>query len=533
MPKGEKLLAKQIYAWGFRAIKSLLPGLFAAFAVSAAVIAPAGNKPHLLAEAPIEPRVHEEVISTKKVFKLDEIREHGPDSDRPWIIKGNKVYDITEWIECHPGGKVILRAAGSAVEPYWDIFSIHKKEDVYRILEQYLIGHVDPSDLVDGEVPKSSIEDPFANDPARDPSLVTLTDRPCNAESPLSELTSFITKTAVFYVRHHFWVPSVGKDSYKMTIDIGDGSDGKTYTLDDLRSKFPQHTITATLQCSGNRRAHMNEGSGRDTSGLKWGAGAISNAEWRGPLLRDVLKDAGLDIARPPEELQHVEFFGEDTYSTSVPLDKVLDPRQDVLLACEMNREVISPDHGYPVRVLVPGSTAARSVKWVNRISILEEESQSQWQQRDYKGFGPNEMRETVDWDNAPCIQDTPVQSAITGIRSDKDTDGLNSIVLEGYAFSGGGRKVVRVDISLDNGQTWSQAKLMPDIPKGHKAWSWSLWTYQCPRPPAGSYVVVKAVDEAYNSQPDSHGPIWNFRGVLANAWHRVRIDSIIQNDNI
>ena len=512
----------------------LFSGFIAALTVSGAIVALVGKESNALAEAPPsrEDDQNKAISGNGTVFKLDEIRQHGPDSDRPWIMKGTKVYDITDWIESHPGGKVILRAAGSAVEPYWDIFTIHKKEDVYQILEQYLIGHVDPCDLVDGEVPKGSIEDPFAADPVRDPSLVTLTDKPCNAEAPLSGLTSFITKTALFYIRHHFWVPSIKEESYRMVIDIGDGSDEKTYTLDDLRTKFPQHTITATLQCSGNRRAHMNVGSGRDTSGLKWGAGAISNAEWRGPLLRDVLRDAGLDVDQPPEELHHLEFFGEDTYSTSVPLDKALDPRQDVLLACEMNNETLTSDHGYPVRVLVPGSTAARSVKWVNRITVSEEESQSQWQQRDYKGFGPNETRDTIDWDSAPCIQDTPVQSAITGIRPDSDTNGTDSIVLEGYAFSGGGRKVVRVDVSTDNGQTWSQAKIEPNNPKGHKSWSWSLWTYRCPRPLAGSYVVVKAVDEAYNSQPDTHGPIWNFRGVLANAWHRVQVDGVLINDH-
>ncbi|KAJ5109620.1 hypothetical protein N7532_002265 [Penicillium argentinense] len=513
--------------------KKLVPGLIAALAGSAAVFTWIENNPDSLSEAPpkLKNTQHDTLKATGKFFKLEEIRQHGPDSDRPWIMRGNKVYDITDWIESHPGGKVILRAAGSAVEPYWDIFTIHKKTDVYQILEQYLIGHVDPDDLVDGQVPKGSIEDPFSGDPIRDSSLVVLTDRPCNAESPMSGLTSFITSTALFYVRHHFWVPQIAKESYKMTIDIGDGSDEKTYTLRDLQTKFPQHTITATLQCSGNRRAHMNEGSGRDASGLKWGAGAISNAEWRGPLLRDVLADAGFDVDSPPGDLQHVEFYGEDTYSTSVPIDKVLDPRQDVLLACEMNGETLTGDHGYPVRALVPGNTAARSVKWVNRISLLEDESQSQWQQRDYKGFGPNETRDTIDWDSAPCIQDTPVQSAITTIRPDQNNDRSDSMVVEGYAFSGGGRKIVRVDVSIDNGKTWTQAKIEPHKHLGHKTWSWSLWTHRCRRPPADSCVIVKAVDEAYNSQPDSFGPIWNFRGVLANAWHRVRIDKLFQSD--
>lgn len=275
----------------------------------------------------------------------------------------------------------------------------------------------------------------------------------------------------------------------------------------------------------------MSEGAGREASGLKWDVGAISNAEWRGPLLRDVLRDAGLDLDQPAEDLHHAHFSGEDAYGASIPLEKAIDPRGDVLLACEMNGEVLPPDHGYPVRVVVPGNTGARSVKWVNQITLAEEESPSQWQQRDYKCFGPNETRDKVNWDKAPAIQETPVQSAITAIRHDKDADDLNSSVVEGYAFSGGGRRIIRVDVSVDNGQTWEQAQIEPNNSQGHKAWSWSLWKYRCPRPPAGSQVVVKAVDEAYNTQPDTHGPTWNFRGNLTNAWHRVRIDDSTMSD--
>lgn len=507
-------------------------GLIAALAASAAAIGFSSNKFELLAEAPPDrdsQRGEPEKTTTQKTFRLGEIAQHDAASERPWVIKGTGVYDITDWIAGHPGGKVILRAAGSAVEPYWDIFTIHKKEDVYQILEQFRIGDVDPRDLIDGQVPKDSIEDPFRDDPKRSPRLIYLTERPCNAETPPDALSWFITETPLFYVRHHFWVPVVDESSYQITVDVGDGSDEKTYSISDLRTKFPQHTITAVLQCSGNRRTHMNKGSGREASGLKWDVGAISNAEWRGPLLRDVLRDAGLDVDNPAEDLHHAHFVSEDAYGASIPLDKAIDPRGDVLLACEMNGETLPPDHGYPVRVVVPGTTGARSVKWVNQITIAEEESQSQWQQRDYRCFGPNQTRDKVDWSTAPSIQETPVQSAITAIRTDKK-DG-DSMVVEGYAFSGGGRRIIRVDVSVDDGKTWDQAQIEPGESKGHKAWSWSLWKYKCPRPPAGSQVVVKATDEVYNVQPDTHGPTWNFRGNLANAWHRVPVDASTKDD--
>lgn len=499
-----------------------------AFAAAVLAIAWTQRRPELNAEAHSYrelaiPKV--KATSKNKLFRMEEIRQHDADSDRPWVIKGTGVYDITDWIDSHPGGRVILRAAGSAIEPYWNIFTIHKKDDVQQILEQYRIGDVDERDLKDGHVPHGAVDDLFQDDPARDSRLLFLTERPCNAETPSSALTSFITDTAMFYVRHHLWVPRVDPSSYQITIDLGDGSDEKTYSLSDLRTKFPQHTITGVLQCSGNRRKHMSEGSGREASGLRWGVGAISNGKWRGPLLRDVLRDAGLDLEDSATgEPRHAQFTGEDAYGASIPLDKAIDPRGDVLLACEMNGEELPRDHGYPVRIFVPGHTGARSVKWVNHISLSDEESPSQWQRQDYKCFGPNQLRETIDWGKATAIQETPVQSAITAMRraTNKPTDPL---LVEGYAFSGGGRKIIRVDISVDDGKTWDQANIEPDQALGNKAWSWTRWSYKCDsRPSADNHVVVKAVDEAYNVQPDTHGPTFNFRGNLTNAWHRVRV---------
>jgi len=103
------------------------------------------------------------------------------------------------------GGEVILRAAGGAIDAYWDIFSIHKKEDVYEILEQYFIGLIDERDLVDGAVPQDQIDDPFKTDPKRDQSLIVHTDKPFNAETPETDLNAFITPVGKHYVRHHLW----------------------------------------------------------------------------------------------------------------------------------------------------------------------------------------------------------------------------------------------------------------------------------------------------------------------------------------
>lgn len=218
------------------------------------------------AEAPVE--------KSPRKIRLHEVRKHGTGSETRWVVRGDKVYDITNWIPSHPGGEVILRAVGGIIDVYWDIFSIHKKREVYDILEQYYIGDVDPCDLVDGHVPQDNVEDPFEDDPKRHPAFVVHTERPCNAESPVEALDKFLTPPELFYVRNHLWAPKLDEQSYELTVELPDGEE-KVYSLSDLK-KFPQVDVTATLQCSGNRRKHMTQGS-RYASGLQWDIGGLSN----------------------------------------------------------------------------------------------------------------------------------------------------------------------------------------------------------------------------------------------------------------
>lgn len=466
-------------------------------------------------------------------FRLSEVRKHNRSSPTPWVIHGNKVYDITDWVSAHPGGDVILRAAGGSIDRYWDIFTIHKNQYVYDILTQYLIGHVHADDLTPDGIINDVIEDPFADDPERHKDLITKTLKPRNAETPVEALeASFLTPNDLFYVRNHMWVPTVDKpDQHILTVELPDGST-KTYTLDDLKTRFPHRTVIAVLQCSGNRRSNMSDGSKRKANGLPWDTGAISNAKWEGVLLADVLSDAGFDPSAPAEEgeeVRHVHFSGMEAYAASIPIRKAIDPKGDVLLAWGMNGQTLPRDHGFPLRSIVPGTVAARSVKWLNKVTLSDEESTSQWQRKDYKCFGPNQTK--VDWDAAPAIQEMPVQSAISTVRISSNGSTDRPVSLSGYAYSGGGREIVRVDVSLDNGLTWSQASLLPDpTPSTHGAWAWKRWRFDGKVPfkkdEKCTTLVVKATDDSYNTQPESHAATWNIRGNLATAWHRVEVCS-------
>ncbi|KAI0204385.1 Oxidoreductase, molybdopterin-binding domain-containing protein [Astrocystis sublimbata] len=480
-------------------------------------------------------------------YRLAEIKEHHSKSDRPWVVYENKVYDITEWVGAHPGGEVILRAAGGSIEQYWDIFAIHKTQYVREILDQYVVGKVHSDDLVNGRPPQDAIDDPFVSDPKRDERLRKITEKPCNAETPASALAeSFLTPNETFYVRNHMWVPVTDEaeaNAHGISIELPDG-EVKTYSVGELKARFKKHSVTAVLQCSGNRRNDMTKHV-KKTNGLQWTVGAISCAKWEGVRLRDVLADAGLSLADPGEDAKHVQFSGLEAYGASIPIEAAIDPRGDVILAFNMNDKPLPRDHGFPVRVVVPGHVAARAVKWVNKIVVSDEESTTTWQRKDYKCFGPNERGD--DWDKYPAIQVMPITSAITRTRLKPTTASENHtqepraaannqvVQVEGYAYSGGGREIQRVDISLDGGVNWDQAKLIDDSQqeRGARTWCWKRWVYEGVLPQvkddaqgeAKTTFVVKATDDAYNTQPESHKSIYNLRGNLATAWHRVDFD--------
>lgn len=455
-----------------------------------------------------------------------------------WVTYGEGVYDITEFIESHPGGDHILLAAGGRIEPFWDLYAQHKEEFVYELLEEMRIGNVictEDKNTMDtsNEGIGKTVKDPFQNDPERHPALVVRSTKPFNAEPPPSLLVaSQLTPNDLFYVRNHLPVPKINADEYRLQICGLNGEKVAEFSLDDLKTKFPKHSVAATMQCAGNRRDEMT--AVKPVKGGSWELGAISNAEWTGVRLSDVLCECGLDT-RKEVEAKHVVFEGLDsdaltkqTYGASIPID-VLERVPDVLLAYEMNGEELPLDHGYPIRVIAPGIVGARNVKWLGRVMLSQEESTSHWQRRDYKGFCPSVDWDTVDFSTAPAIQELPVISAICSCTPSQNVP--NALHVEGYAWSGDGKAIVRVDVSADGGRTWTAATLRrkledseiehTDSPR-NRTYDWTRWYIDIPTSTDHAEVVCKAVDSAYNTQPERVESIWNLRGVLNNAWHRV-----------
>ncbi|XP_062059479.1 sulfite oxidase, mitochondrial isoform X2 [Lepus europaeus] len=458
------------------------------------------------------------------IYSKEEVRSHCRPETGIWVTFGSEVFDVTEFVDLHPGGpSKLMLAAGGPLEPFWALYAVHNQPHVRELLAQYKIGELHPEDTTPSTLETSN---PYADDPVRHPALKVNSQRPFNAEPPPELLTeNYITPNPLFFTRNHLPVPNLDPDTYRLHVVGAPGGQSLCLSLDDLR-KFPKHEVTVTLQCAGNRRSEMSQV--KEVKGLEWRTGAISTARWAGARLCDVLVQAGHQLS---EAEAHVCFEGLDSdptgtaYGASIPLARALDPAAEVLLAYEMNGEPLPRDHGFPVRVVVPGVVGARHVKWLGRVSVEPEESGSHWQRRDYKGFSPSVDWDTVDFDSAPSIQELPVQSAITEPRAGETVES-GEVTVKGYAWSGGGRAVIRVDVSLDGGLTWQAAELYGEEQCPRKAWAWRLWQLQAPVP-AGQkelHIVCKAVDESYNVQPDTVAPIWNLRGVLSNAWHHVHV---------
>lgn len=459
------------------------------------------------------------------VFRLSEVSKHDTMDKRVWVTFKHGVYDITDFVPKHPGAKNILMAAGSSIEPFWETYAVHKNnKEVYRMLEEYRIGNLDERDF-QTETKVTDAQDPFANEPKRHPALKPSSEKPFNAETPPAMLmSSFYTPNDIFFVRSHLPTPEVNADQYELEIS-GPGMKEGVLTLSDIK-KFPKHTVTSVIQCGGNRRSEMN--AVKALKGLNWEAGAIGNATWSGAKLSDVLRASGVNES-VIQKSQHIQFEGYDVgadgspYGASIPLEKGINPYGDVLLAYEMNGEPIPRDHGFPIRLVVPGVVGARNVKWLNRIILSEQESDSHWQQNDYKGFNPSISWDNVDFSKSPAIQNMPVTSAICTPEGNESVP-PGKLTLKGYAWSGGGNRVIRVDITADGGKSWKEAEIIKqeNVNEPHH-YGWTLWKIDLDIPKDKKSVEVwsKAVDSSYNVQPETFENIWNLRGLLSNAYSK------------
>ncbi|HEY4043420.1 MAG TPA: molybdopterin-dependent oxidoreductase [Rhodopila sp.] len=343
--------------------------------------------------------------------------------------------------------------------------------------------------------------------------------QPFNAEPPLDRLrANFITRQSDFYVRSHGAIPHLDGTTHRLWV-TGNVAAPLVLSMAELRDRFPRRAVTAVMQCAGNRRADLHQV--KPVSGDPWAPGAIGNATWAGVALSDVLRAAGA----ADDPTLHVAFRACDEvtmpgegafhYGASIPLTKAMSP--EVLLAFEMNDEPLQPEHGFPLRVVVPGFAGVRSPKWLSLITVQETPSDNHMQQRDYKLLPPDVTADTVDWAKGISIYEMPLNAAICEPGPNARLSAGRTSV-SGYAVATA-QRVTRVDLSRDDGKSWIQADLEPPSP-----WSWTFWRATLDLPPGEHRLVARAWDSAGQTQPADPADIWNFKGYLSAAWHRVPI---------
>lgn len=361
------------------------------------------------------------------------------------------------------------------------------------------------------------------DEPAVDPAkagLIYRTKAPRNGEPPLRKLAeNWVTPSSHFYIRSHGPNPTIVEQH---TIEIEGLVDRPLkLTVAELLAGFPQISCTCTVSCAGIRRQEFIRV--KPMKGVDWAEGPIGNARWTGILLSDVLKAAGL---RP--EAKHVWFEGADEvrdgdakfpFGASIPLSKLAEQDSEMpgaMLATHMNGEPLLPDHGFPIRTIVPGYIGARSVKWLRKITLSDKPSTNHFVADVYKMVYSQTQAEI---DETAPIYRYPVNAAACSADL-KD----GKVYLRGYALPTGkkGCRVATVELSVNGGETWSAATLE----KESADFCWQLWTATLGVVNPEAEVIVRATDSLGNTMPSTVP--WNPKGYLYNAWHRMPLKQLL-----
>jgi DMSO/TMAO reductase YedYZ molybdopterin-dependent catalytic subunit len=332
-----------------------------------------------------------------------------------------------------------------------------------------------------------------------------------NHAMPHEALRSDITPIGLHYLLTHYDIPDVDPGSFRLTID-GHVARPRTLTLEELRDR-PSVTAVVTLECAGNGRALLEP---RAIS-QPWLRGAVGTAAWTGtplaPLLAESEPLAGaVDIAFAG--LDHgIEGDVEQDYERGLSLAEA--SRPDLFLAYEMNGQPLPPQHGSPLRLIVPGWYGMAHVKWLTRIRVLETAFVG------YQNVTSYRLRDT-EADPGTPIERIRVRSLMvppgfsTFLPRTRVLD-AGSVQLSGRAWSGTAA-IARVEVSTDGGATWADATLGPE-PAPH---AWRSWSFPWDASPGRHTVCSRATDADGATQPDSPTP--NLGGYLNNAVERIEV---------
>ncbi|MCX5722211.1 MAG: sulfite oxidase [Nitrospirae bacterium] len=343
--------------------------------------------------------------------------------------------------------------------------------------------------------------------------LIVRVARPLDAETPVQEFASYLTPTSRFFVRSHFGPPppeQLSDENWRLRV-TGLVDRPLTLTLRDLK-QFEVVTITAVVQCSGNGRASYRP----KVPGVQWERGAVGHARWTGVRLRDVLAKAGLQTNG-----LHVQFQGADRpvaatvplFVRSIPIEKAL--HQDTILAYEMNGRSLPLLHGAPLRVVTPGWMADSCIKWLTDITVQQDEAQGYYMQTAYRyPARPVTPGEVIASSDLKPVETMVVKSLIAQPREGA-TLKPGPVTIQGVAWTGEGR-IVRVEVSIDEGRTWEPARLIGE----EQPYAWRQWQYIWQSTSGLKTILCRATDDRGVTQPETSP--WNPSGFLWNGWDHV-----------
>jgi sulfite oxidase len=352
----------------------------------------------------------------------------------------------------------------------------------------------------------------------KDPAFVVKQLSPLNGGVPAESLAAHqITPTEFFFVRNHAPVPQIDPGAHRLAV-TGLVRHARAFTVDALRREFQVSTVEAALECAGNRRTEL-AALRPIPSELPWAAEAVGNARWTGVPLAAVLDACGVAPGAG-----HVAFVGADRvvkngvsfgFGGSIPLEKA--KGAEVLLAFSMNGQPLRPEHGAPLRVITPGYIGARSVKWITEIHVTAAPSDNYFQQGAYRLFPPDVTAETADHAAGTMLGEIPPNAVIT-TPAGGAVLAAGRTTIRGYAL--GGAEIARVAVSVDGGKTWQDAALGAST----SPWAWRLWELDADLRAGDHDLAVRAYDTAGRTQPEDLRQVWNIKGYVNNAVHRIRI---------
>jgi sulfane dehydrogenase subunit SoxC len=332
-----------------------------------------------------------------------------------------------------------------------------------------------------------------------------------NHALPLEALRYPITPIGLHYLLIHFDIPQVDPQTWRLELG-GRIAQPLSLTLEDLKER-PARTLAVTLECAGNGRALL---APRPLS-QPWLMEAVGTAEWTGTPLAPILDDAGV----LPDSVE-VVFTGldrgiqgevEHTYERSLPLAEAR--REEVLLAYAINGQPLPPQHGFPLRLVVPGWYGMTHVKWLRSITVVDEPFRGWQQEIAYH------LRESEEDAGQPVTRILPrslmIPPGIPDFLTRRRFLEAGPCTIEGRAWSGHA-PIERVELSADGGRSWGEAALGETVSE----FAWRAWSYEWAAEPGEHELTCRATDAAGNTQPTS--PEWNYDGFCNNAVQRVHV---------